>query len=1243
MKEGDGTPYYKYGGVAATYTKPINLSGITDDFTLHLDLRTSLQNTLKFDLQGNGSTEVTIGLPGDTKTTATMSRNDNNWYSIDIPMSVLINNGMSFNDVTAFTGNLINIQLGDFPAPYADYFDVCGIYFYGPGEVVPTVKHEITDITNTTAVLNIPAQENATEVKVVYTWVKPNVQPTEGKTFETETHTQISTTTAGQPYYMPLYNLQPNTTHTVEVWYGNVQQESLTFETLIHQPNTAPAAARGELMEEEPIPFIDFEPNWQYQDVTNYEGKDNDGVYSFTMPAATYEQWQAQFRKNLKFINTYTDPDPEQVASIYDEYNYNLSFTVKSSEKVPLTASIESSETAWRNKDGMTSIIKYNFGVLETPNTGADKDKYPYIHTYTVQNYPGKDIPGAILVIDFGKNTAGTTVEISNISVKEIAKNDGPVVINDKVYDLKAETTGATNTTVTLGITTEGVAGQHVIYTITAQKKGDTSGKVYTWTTSGVGDKPTSFVASGLDKGTTYVFNVKAQLEDDTYVGPSTGRDVEGTTLDYDLTMSGILYAKNNDPQDGTTDNNTVGNAVNHTNNQNSTAHDEVDAADDFIPTVPFSRGDNVGKTINEWPYTIGYSVKKNDDGSLTITGGIDSESAKIDGMCNPTLWFTNTGEDGYQWMFDRVDAGATGSPDAFVYTVPATHPAAQNYNPDVTRIDYRFPFTSGGFINSGYVSAKVVRGNLTLKAGVVQTTERTATIYMNGQNGTSETVTYNIYKGAYNSVSDAESSSNLVATTTGTAGQNTNYIFTGLYPDTQYEYTVVVTDGADRKAIQVVRPRTLPLGLGEVEFDNTVDGSAKYVWLNGTDQNNRQTVDYTYSFNLNYNTDGSLTMIGGVGPQGDNTKSVSDAVGLVLPHVYIKKINESTWTDVQAPAGKPTEFYYTTTASGPYAKGDVVEVKVKYEYNGLNGESQFTTPTMRFIVMSDEQNAPAYHFFDEDHTTLDQYIGTSKRVRIERSIKAGHWNSFCVPFDVKKSLLVQSIVHNQKENITLSIHKLDGLSVTGNNSYTMKFAQLDKEVDDVKLECGKPYLVKIAVAKDDFTPSDVDDPKVDAAISAFDLVDIEDPIALNTFAPEAFTCKDEYDQTKTISFLPGYTAVIAPNYVPYGAYFINRSEIRYVDNPVQMLGFRGYFYTDKGLKSKTSSDGSDANPDQGAKMNVSYMFIEDDIDEGVMTGVDLNNVAIDFNQPVYNINGQRVSNSTKGILIQNGRKFVNK
>ena len=52
-------------------------------------------------------------------------------------------------------------------------------------------------------------------------------------------------------------------------------------------------------------------------------------------------------------------------------------------------------------------------------------------------------------------------------------------------------------------------------------------------------------------------------------------------------------------------------------------------------------------------------------------------------------------------------------------------------------------------------------------------------------------------------------------------------------------------------------------------------------------------------------------------------------------------------------------------------------------------------------------------------------------------------------------------------------------------------------------------------------------------------------------------------------------------------------------------------------------------------------------LDDVIAAGIDNvqtgNTVKADPNAPVYNLNGQRVSKATKGIVIQNGKKFVNK
>ena len=37
----------------------------------------------------------------------------------------------------------------------------------------------------------------------------------------------------------------------------------------------------------------------------------------------------------------------------------------------------------------------------------------------------------------------------------------------------------------------------------------------------------------------------------------------------------------------------------------------------------------------------------------------------------------------------------------------------------------------------------------------------------------------------------------------------------------------------------------------------------------------------------------------------------------------------------------------------------------------------------------------------------------------------------------------------------------------------------------------------------------------------------------------------------------------------------------------------------------------------------------------------DIESIAEDKNAPIYNLNGQRVTNPTKGVYIQNGKKFI--
>ena len=56
----------------------------------------------------------------------------------------------------------------------------------------------------------------------------------------------------------------------------------------------------------------------------------------------------------------------------------------------------------------------------------------------------------------------------------------------------------------------------------------------------------------------------------------------------------------------------------------------------------------------------------------------------------------------------------------------------------------------------------------------------------------------------------------------------------------------------------------------------------------------------------------------------------------------------------------------------------------------------------------------------------------------------------------------------------------------------------------------------------------------------------------------------------------------------------------------------------------------------------VFLLSIEENMGTGI-DGVNVDNSEFDENAPVYNLAGQRVSKNAKGILIQNGKKFIRK
>lgn len=126
--------------------------------------------------------------------------------------------------------------------------------------------------------------------------------------------------------------------------------------------------------------------------------------YTFSLPSATAQQWQAQC-----FFNTNL--------STSSSTNYDFSCKLNSTKDI-------SNVTVKLYKTGDNDTYYF----VDNVSLDAYKDSY-VIHT----NLTGLDMSNVSMVLDFGGNAAGTEVTLSDVVLKEHSCDDGTVIENDNV------------------------------------------------------------------------------------------------------------------------------------------------------------------------------------------------------------------------------------------------------------------------------------------------------------------------------------------------------------------------------------------------------------------------------------------------------------------------------------------------------------------------------------------------------------------------------------------------------------------------------------------------------------------------------------------------------------------------------------------------------------------------------------------------------------------------------------------
>lgn len=203
--------------------------------------------------------------------------------------------------------------------------------------------------------------------------------------------------------------------------------------------------------------------------------------------------------------------------------------------------------------------------------------------------------------------------------------------------------------------------------------------------------------------------------------------------------------------------------------------------------------------------------------------------------------------------------------------------------------------------------------------------------------------------------------------------------------------------------------------------------------------------------------------------------------------------------------------------------------------------------------------------------------------VTLERTFATG-WNSVVLPFATTPKALGAS----------------EAAKYTGTDGTTINFSTI---AEDGTLDANKPYLVYFKTAKENPTFEGV------------------------AVAPTTSLTVADAAETKQYSFVGTYTAIDSGSEtIKAGDYIVVGDGIQKAKGGNALKAFRAYFQAQEGANKAKN------------------MVIS--IDGNVVTGIDAvstSEPAANASAPAYNLAGQRVGKSYKGVVIVNGKKVIRK
>lgn len=217
--------------------------------------------------------------------------------------------------------------------------------------------------------------------------------------------------------------------------------------------------------------------------------------------------------------------------------------------------------------------------------------------------------------------------------------------------------------------------------------------------------------------------------------------------------------------------------------------------------------------------------------------------------------------------------------------------------------------------------------------------------------------------------------------------------------------------------------------------------------------------------------------------------------------------------------------------------------------------------------------------------------------ILVKRTIKAGQWSTICLPFDMTEEQLAAAF----GDDVQLAEFDTDeGYIVNDDGSIVVNF--IDTDLTD-GLYANYPYIIK--------TSSDISEFEVTAQLAPEE----DDAVAEYT--------KGKGSKKKTLGTFTG--TYHAGTVIPENNLFLNDNKFYYSAGKTKCKAFRAWFWFEDLLQDVTTS-------------NSRISLQVGDSSTGIS---DVRGKKDNVKCEVYDLQGRRLQNPTKGLYIRNGRKEV--